>query len=305
MPRHDAFDHSYMGPCAEHQRREALLQLAGVFDPAWQSALQASLTRAQAEPSFDWQGLWVARHAGRIDAAVWVEPLTDATAQLWLPAVHSDTVDALLASVRQWVDRQGFDLCHVTLNTDQHAWKAPLTASGMQAIATLEHLKTPLEAPEPSPEMLHMAPLGELAYADRLALLRGISEDSLDCPVLLDALSMETLLAGFHAQAPGALDHWYRALCGDETAGILLLAPQTVTHWELQLMGLLPVWRGKGLGRALVQQAKRLACQGGASTLALTVDAYNTPACRLYAQAGFSREREQQLYGWRRRENRK
>ncbi len=304
MPCHEAFDHSYLGPCPTHRRLEALSHLAAFYDPAQQSALKASLERAQAGPPLNWEGFWIITRAERIEATLWVEPLADATAQVWLPARQNSAAEALLAGVHRWVSRQGFDLCHVMLSSGQSDWAAMLAASGMERIARVAHLRAPCAATDTASSPLLMAPFGGLSRARQLALLRAISEASLDCPALLEALSMETLLAGFYAQAPAAPRHWYQAIYKGETVGVLLLAPQTSSSWELQLMGIVPAWRGKGLGQALVEQAKALTHQGGAHTLTLTVDAHNTPAWQAYTRAGFSGDSTQQLYAWRREEPR-
>ena len=63
-------------------------------------------------------------------------------------------------------------------------------------------------------------------------------------------------------------------------------------------MGLVPEWRGKGIGRAIIQHAQALAAQAGALSLSLTVDGQNTPAQRVYAQAGLVEEGREVLLAW-------
>ena len=82
---HDHTTHYQLAPCPTARRREALLHLAAVHDPAQQPALQQALTAVKALPDTVWQGLWLATHGDHIEAAAWVQPLANQTAQLWLP----------------------------------------------------------------------------------------------------------------------------------------------------------------------------------------------------------------------------
>ncbi|WNL38988.1 GNAT family N-acetyltransferase [Halomonas sp. PAMB 3232] len=303
MPCHEAFDHYCVGACPFKQRREALLKLGAVTDPSCQADLQRALQRMKRAPKSDWQGLRVVKRGAHIETALWIEPMEGAIARLWLPGVQHACVGALLRDARQSVDEQGVALCHVALAAGDRHWEPVLVESAMERLATLWHLNVTLSTlpamPETTPETLEVAPFDALNREQQLGLLQGVSDGSLDCPALLEALPIRTLLSGFYAGAPDAPRHWYRILHDGETAGVLLLAPQGPARWELQLMGLLPGLRGRGLGRALLERAMRLAFQAGARELCLTVDAQNAPAVRLYLDAGFERESEQWLYAWR------
>ena len=57
-------------------------------------------------------------------------------------------------------------------------------------------------------------------------------------------------------------------------------------------------WRGQGLGHVIIEHAQSLAAQAGAQCLTLTVDEQNTPAQRVYAQAGFIQLGRERLLGW-------
>ena len=64
-------------------------------------------------------------------------------------------------------------------------------------------------------------------------------------------------------------------------------------------MGLIPEWRGMGLGRALLNSALALAQQAGIQEVVLAVDEVNVPAKRLYQQAGFKHYAQQRLLAWK------
>lgn len=63
-------------------------------------------------------------------------------------------------------------------------------------------------------------------------------------------------------------------------------APKDVA--VLHLLVVAPSARGKGAGRQLVEEAKRLACASGARTLRLDVLANNEAAIALYRSCGFT-----------------
>lgn len=295
MTRCSLLSHIVVQPCPEHRRREALLHLAAVHDPALQAGLQHALTTASADA---WRGLWVAMEDEHIRAAAWVQPLANHTAQLWLPRHNDAAVPPLLSALQGWLHRQPITLCHVALPAPWAAWEDVLVNGGMRAMATLEHRVWTCQLPVAPQASLGLRPFTTLPLAEQHALLARVGEASLDCPALCDALPVKTLLAGFQAQAASAHPpHWYWLEHQEKPVGVLLLATLS-SHWSLQLMGLLPDWRGRGLGRAIVCHAQTLAAQSGAHYLSLTVDAQNTPARRVYDQAGFESLGRERLLGW-------
>lgn len=282
--------------CPPDKRREALLHLAAVYDPALQSALQSALAGTTKAAVVNWQGLWIAQQAERIVSAVWVQPQAHHTAQLWLPKALDSTGMALINTARHWSMQQRFKLCHTLLSAAQHDWQQPLLAQGMQSIASLEHLSRPCQPCSPSLPIT-LAPWSTLSFEQQHGLLAGVSHASSDCPALLQLLTIEELLANFYANAPLAPQHWYHVNYQQQSVGILLLVP-TGQRCELLLMGLLPEWRGKGLGNALMEKAFLTSAQAGARELVLTVDANNTPAKRLYERNGFSCYAQHYLFAW-------
>ena len=97
MTRCSLLSHIVVQPCPEHRRREALLHLAAVHDPALQAGLQHALTTASADA---WRGLGVAMEDEHIRAVAWVQPLANHTAQLWLPRHNDAAVPPLLSALQ-------------------------------------------------------------------------------------------------------------------------------------------------------------------------------------------------------------
>ncbi|MDE2149689.1 MAG: GNAT family N-acetyltransferase [Gammaproteobacteria bacterium] len=63
---------------------------------------------------------------------------------------------------------------------------------------------------------------------------------------------------------------------GSRIVGFFVLAPSSAT-WVLEHCWVLPVGRGRGVGRALLAQALSLAAAGGATALSIDSDPYAEP----------------------------
>jgi putative acetyltransferase len=83
------------------------------------------------------------------------------------------------------------------------------------------------------------------------------------------------------------------ALDGDQVVGWCDVFPHwahTVRHRGTLGMGLLPAWRGQGLGRQLIEAAIARAWSRGLTRIELEVRVDNEPARRLYERVGFEHE---------------
>lgn len=63
-------------------------------------------------------------------------------------------------------------------------------------------------------------------------------------------------------------------------------------HGDVRLIGVLPAWRGRGLGRELLRWGVHRLREGGATKITLTVEARNARALGLYERHGFERMQE-------------
>jgi mycothiol synthase len=71
-----------------------------------------------------------------------------------------------------------------------------------------------------------------------------------------------------------------------------LEAGETAPVGEVRLVGVLPEWRGRGLGRELLRWGVAHLRTGGAGRIQVTVEARNELALGLYLRNGFVREIE-------------
>jgi mycothiol synthase len=125
---------------------------------------------------------------------------------------------------------------------------------------------------------------------DHRTFARGIMasyQASMDCPSLNGLRDIEDIMAGH--KATGAFDPGlWLALCeGEAPAAVLLLSrvPRTDVL-ELVYLGLMPAYRGRGLGDLLMRRAVAAIHETGCARLSLAVDAQNMPALKLYWRHG-------------------
>ncbi len=305
--------------CPPDKRREALLQLDAAHNPELQVTLSGAVKAMYNQPEARWEGLWVSVEAGRLTGAIWVQPLASGMAQLWLPRTRVQATtqeslhgadartDALLSAAYQWVERNAIRLCHVALSAHETVLEALLLKHGMQRLVCLEHLtgSTHRRLAMNKEKSLDLQSFSELSQAHQRDLMAAVGEKALDSVRLREMLTVDELLEGFYQQDPQAPKHWYVVHYYGQVIGVLLLADRpALGGWELMLMGLTPAWRGKGLGRSLLNKALALAQQAGAQEMMLSVDDVNTPAKRLYQQAGLVCYAQQHLLAWKENDKR-
>jgi mycothiol synthase len=311
-------------PCPPESRGAALEVLyrrlpAVLRDEMIQNALEESR-----RGEIDLSGLWVARtRAGRIMAALLTQPLAGKTAAFWAPEVRpswrrSALTTALIKEALADLKARGFRLAQAML--DQSAGPRvgrDLERGGMPQVTELLYLErdtaTPLSPRPRAPVELAGAALS--SRSDNLssprsfcdssgfewrpfeaalecefrATLQATYTDSLDMPELEGARSLDDIMEGHRAAGRFMADRWQlgRIPGKPEAAAVLLLAEIPGRNvWEVIYLGLTPSARGCGLGIAVLQHALDLA-QGHVDWLELAVDRRNTPALRLYEDAGF------------------
>jgi GNAT superfamily N-acetyltransferase len=164
-----------------------------------------------------------------------------------------------------------------------------LSGCGFTRAARLIYLELDLAEPIPS------GPSFELSW-ERFSqerapefhrVLAATYESSLDCPALNGRRAMEDVIATHRSAGRFEPSSWLIGRWVNQPTGIVLVNafPERFTS-EVVYMGVMPCFRGRGFGAALLRQAVRLARQQGSTALALSVDELNAPARRLYSGFG-------------------
>lgn len=147
---------------------------------------------------------------------------------------------------------------------------------------------------------LDVPPSDSIEVSKRLALVQTAFDDigfarlidatyvgSLDMPELNGVRTPEEILASCQVITKFDPPLWYYAEHDGERVGVLQLAPQDESDFELVYMGLVPRARQRGLGRELARCAIRIVATFGGTRLHLSYDVRNGSAARTYDQLGF------------------
>ena len=243
------------------------------------------------------ENLCLAVDAEQILGAVLAVRRPGSAAFLWPPVVRNrDGVSVasvareLLETVGRRLDNQQIVFTQCLLDPADAQGSAVLDQGGVPRVTDLILLsrslsKNSVEAPlaELSAEIYtterenRFARIVELTYAG-----------TLDCPVLAQNRTGEESLESHRATGRFDPDAWriYRFQGSD--VGVLLLAehPERDT-WEVAYLGVIHEHRGRGFGRAILQDGLRLAARSGSRDIEIAVDAGNAPALALYRSLGF------------------
>lgn len=112
---------------------------------------------------------------------------------------------------------------------------------------------------------------------------------SLDCPRLSGLREMEDILTGHKSAGLFEPMHWYLAMRSERAVGCILLNRNPLQpSLEIVYMGIVPEFRGRGLGGLMLRHGLNAAHREGMKKVTLAVDAANVPARSLYSQFGFS-----------------
>ncbi|MBN2063742.1 MAG: GNAT family N-acetyltransferase, partial [Sedimentisphaerales bacterium] len=114
-------------------------------------------------------------------------------------------------------------------------------------------------------------------------------QDSCDCSFLGECRSAEESLASYKASAI-CFDrtYWSLMLIDKVPAGLCLLSPLISNdNIELTYTGVVPEFRGKGLGKVMLNRALSLCAIDGFRVMTLAVDTKNSYARNIYVNSGF------------------
>jgi ribosomal protein S18 acetylase RimI-like enzyme len=246
--------------------------------------------------------VFVAREAGRVAGAALVQALPGALGVTWPPrAPTPEAEDALTRAASDWLKERGVKVCQAFASADELPGMAPLTRNGFRHVTQLVSMRRELSDSPPIPgagypmRFVSAEMMRDAAFAEQFtATLLATHEGTLDCPELNGTrtaaeLALEVAEAGEHYLA-------YNLTVPGTPVGVVSLTgnaePGAV---ELSYLGVVPPERSRGYGRALLAFAAE-AARSRAAALALSVDARNEPALRLYYRHGFVETERREVF---------
>ncbi len=218
------------------------------------------------------------------------------TSSLFLPPLEQsshpfDSLVSLVTRVTELADSRGVRLLQAMLPPKHPRETDVLRAAGFEWLARLLLLERDLASPLP-----RAARLPEVRWVDYAAethalfadVVEGTYAGSLDCAALTGLRRIDDILESHRSTGQFLPELWQVVMVEDAPAGALLLGDMP-DQWacEVVYVGLLPPFRGRGLGDMLIRRAVSLARDRGAGKLILSVDERNQPARRMYTRFGF------------------
>jgi GNAT superfamily N-acetyltransferase len=129
------------------------------------------------------------------------------------------------------------------------------------------------------------------------AIVAGTWQGTRDCPRIEGIRAPGDVVEGYLAIGRHRAELFALARMDGQDGGCLLLADHPLEdHVEIIYMGLLPDFRERRLGGALVAHAQQTTRTLGRSRLIVSVDAANEPAVRTYHSAGLRAWNQQQVW---------
>ncbi|MCD4824059.1 MAG: GNAT family N-acetyltransferase [Phycisphaerae bacterium] len=165
-----------------------------------------------------------------------------------------------------------------------------LEQAGFGELAELVYMQRKIENPgEARAEVpWSFRHFGQFTRQELVDVIRATYQGTLDCPRLCGVRRMEEVLASHQATGKFTPEWWLLASCGGLPAGCILVnrALHSSTA-EIVYMGVVPEFRGRGLGFAMLDRVERLGRDAHIEAMRLAVDAKNTYAQGLYRRFGF------------------
>jgi GNAT superfamily N-acetyltransferase len=235
--------------------------------------------RLVARGELDPDNLLVARRDGTIVGVVFCQRLAGAIAVIWPPVAIDDDLaveDALTAAALRHLT--GVKAVQAFLPPEEAKRAGSLVRAGFGHVARVWEMGRALSASTgvEGASRITLVPYPDCEPTEFLDVLMRCHDDSLDCPELHGLRDAEEVLDGYRECASDPR-RWWLATQGGESVGVLIVGGA-----ELSFVGVVPEWRRRGVGQALVESA----CAVGQVRF-VTVDSRNAPAIQLYRAVGF------------------
>lgn len=218
------------------------------------------------------------------------------------PRVLSAAADALLAQVvaigraTPGVRYMETDLPSVMPHAE--VWRDAMARAGVSEVAVSHTYALSLDGDRPAGEAaLRCRPAETLTPEALVAAYAATYEGTADESHKLSPESFAVRLERLKAIPilDSDLGGWRVAMEGDRPLGLVFASPEAAPHgdpangWIVEI-GTVPEARGRGLGRALLEEGLSALASRGVSRVFARIDDRNTPSVRLHEGAGFVRQ---------------
>ena len=244
--------------------------------------------------------LWQVRCGGRRVAAALVSSSPGRVGMLLhspaaAPAVEAHALTTLVRDISVAALKQDLAFVQRTIPPALGADQATVEAAGFHRLAQLIYLRKDLVG-SPLPDVpardgqngLTWCSYETFAPGELAGILPATYEGSLDCPGLAGLRDIDDVITGHKNGERFCPPCWWIVRCDGRPCGCIL-----VNDWpsqcsaEVVYMGVAPEFRGRGLGRIMLDSATWAARQRQRLCVDLAVDSRNIYAQNVYRSAGF------------------
>ena len=290
--------------CSRASPADRAAALSSVFGA--NVAAAPTFERRAAANGVDLSHLWTASADGTMIGAAILVPHPGRTALMMASAprdhAHAGELGQLIATVlAECRGMPDVRLVQALSSPGETLRSTAWAAGGMRHLASLDYMERAISAPPlphaPLPAGIELGPWDPADRGMLEALLVETYVETLDCPGLAQMRTPADIVDGHLAAGDHDPSLWTIARMHGRPVGALLLSPSPATDSvEVIYLGIAAGARGRGLGRALIAHGLRLVAERPERTMALAVDARNTPATALYARTGFRTLRRREAF---------
>lgn len=208
------------------------------------------------------------------------------------PGVRRDSLVELVAELSAACLRDGLPMVQAFVDPERADEIAMLSEAGLEPAARLVEMRRELPARNVCSSMpaegISFVDVRECGLDPLKQLIASTYEDSLDCPTLLGRRGMDEVIESHKHTGIFTPAWWKIIMVSGAAAGCFLLnRSSSETECRMVYIGVVPAFRARGIGKAMLAHAFRVAVSAGCRTMRLAVDADNSPALRLYSGVGF------------------
>jgi len=234
----------------------------------------------------------------------------DSSWHLQLPVVSAKVTDAerrdeirraLMTDLASDFDQSDSWIAQILLTREQESDSRLLSESGFPLLTELIFMSATVLAEQPDArngESWRSVSWSESIRPRFETAIDATYEGTLDCPELNGRRSGEQAVLGHEISGPFQPALWKIYSHGEQEAGIVLARCHAdnwtdgrpdgiVTLYVIVYLGVIPKFRGRGLGRTMLADLFDEARRQGVPEVMLAVDVRNAPAIHLYEQFGF------------------
>lgn len=244
------------------------------------------------------------RRGGRLSGAAVTLRLAGRTALLLAanPGEHGIELGDQIATVQDALadsSRANLHYIQALAEPTATAKAAAYAAAAFRRLTLLNYLERDARHPwvePPEPAAAHWLAYAAETEASFAATVHATYSGSCDCPEIGPLRPIDDVLAGHRAAGRFDPRLWELALVADAPAGCILLSEVGDDLLEVVYMGVVPAWRGRGVGDLLLRRALWHARARRRARVTLVVDERNAPALRAYARLQFRSVAERVVY---------